>query len=60
MSWLREYALPKSIDSGGHSRSNLVRLRGLLASVKSNLCRQLWSVHSPPDHTFRLCAGIEL
>ncbi len=28
MSWLREYALPKSIDSGGHSHPNLVRLRG--------------------------------
>jgi hypothetical protein len=37
-----------------------VRLRGLLASVKTNICRQLRSVHSPPDHIFRLCADVEL
>ena len=60
MSWLREYALPKSNDSGGHSRSNLVRLRGYRVSVKTIICRQLWNGHSSLDYTFRLCTGVEL
>ncbi len=60
MSWLREYALPKPNDSGGHSHSNLVRLRGYMVSVKTIICRQLWNGHSSLDYTFRLCAGVEL
>jgi len=29
-------------------------------SVKTNICRQLWSGHSPPNHIFQLCADVEL